>query len=103
MVEELLQTAGDILTVLASLDIMSFAIILEHPDRFFESAESHKKFDTLIPRHSAIGVIMHDKEGSIDTVGEEDWRIGDILRSFLPEGTADAALALFILSLAGIA
>ncbi len=103
VVEELLQTDGDVLAVLACADIVRLAVVLQHPYGLLQAAQRHEHLDALIPRHCAVLVVVHDEQRRIDAVSVEHRGVGDVELRCFPQVAAYARLSALILRLARFA
>lgn len=100
VVEEFLQSVGDVFAVFARADVVFLAVVLQHPYGFVEAAEGHEVFYPLIPGHCAVVVVVHYQQRGVDAVGVEDGGVGDIEFRRFPEISTYAALSHFVLCLA---
>src|SRR5690606_29464757 len=60
MVKKLQLPSLDIFSVLTLYEVMCLAVIVQEPNGFLQSAKCRKHFDTLIPRHCPIFIVVHD-------------------------------------------
>ena len=82
---------------------MGFLVVLEQPCRLVEPAEIREELDALVPRNSAVRVVVHDEDRSLHLIDVEHRRVLDVEVECarLPHTLADPALTVLILSGAG--
>ena len=76
---------------------MGFTCVVEQPGRFLEALEGDKVFDTLVPRHMSVCIVVHDQDRGSHLVHIEQGRVFDVLQGHFPNVPPDTALPVFIL------
>ena len=71
MVKELHKFHTVIHTVMTVNKVVGLSIVLEHPRRFAQTAQSHKILNTLIPGNCSVIVIVHYQKRCLDIWSKE--------------------------------
>ena len=100
MVEELRETDAQVLAISSFHKVVLFVVVLEQPSLLAQTTETYKHFDTLIPRHCTVLVVVHNQYRSAYVRQEEEWRVFVIEVECFPQRLTDTALSLFVLYLA---
>src|SRR5262245_27247520 len=97
MIEELLHPNRKVATVFFLDDAMRLVVVVEKPAGTLQPAEGHKELNALIPRNSAVLIVMEDQQGRLDAIGKKERGVlNEGLTSF-PEILPDAALRALVL------
>ena len=95
--DELLHTNLDVELIRSLGRPVWFASIVQHPCRLAETLQCHEVFDTLIPRHMTVLIVMHNQNRSLYLIHQEQRRVFVVTAWVIPWSGAQTALGMFVL------
>ena len=97
VVEELEHAFLEIDPVCQAHRPVRFAGVVEQPRRFLQAFKGNEVFDSLIPGHMPVCIIVHDQDRSGHLIHIEQGRVFNVLQRHFPDIAPDATLPVFIL------
>ena len=74
-----------------------FAGVVEQPRRFLQAFKGNEVFDSLLPGHMPVCIVVHDQDRGSHLVHIEQGRVFDVLQGPFPNVPPDTALPVSLL------
>lgn len=97
VVKELLYLVYKIFLVFFVYNLVWVVVIIEQLCWFVQVVQGDKKFNILILGYCIIIIIVQDKDGCIDFISIEQWRVFDVMEWFFLKCVINLVLVFFIL------